>query len=246
MATKSRRFCPIADRAGQAGRAQARDGSVKRVLVFLGMLGLFGVPGAPVLAQQATGESCARIEAEVKRLLCYDLIFRTVKPAAVTSEGIIPAEPEDEEPLSEEDAMAWPLTSTPLPNGKGMAVSITAISPEPITDSDQFAKLSVNCVNNATSVTFWFPGYFMSSDADGRLLKAQVDGAETQSLATTGIDSMMNVSSNAVAIPFAKALMAGNTVVVTATPSSGSAVKASFDLKGLTQAIRPIRQACGW
>jgi len=194
-------------------------------------------PAPPALAE-ATGESCALIEAEVKRLLCYDLVFRASprKP--------VPA-PEDFE-IDPEVAAAWPMTSMPSPRGKGQMITIKTISPEPMTESDQFASLSVTCDADRTSLTFWFPGYFMTQDDNGRLLKARIDGGKVQEFQTSGADSMMSISGGTAAIPVIEQLLEAKTVAVTVSPSSGPPVEAEFVLDGMSQAIQPVRAACGW
>jgi hypothetical protein len=84
----------------------------------------------------------------------------------------------------------------------------------------------------------------MSSDE--RTLEASIDGAEAQKFTTTGYDSQMAINASATALPFIQQLMEANTVVVSAKPSSGPKFSATFSLDGMTKAMAPIRQSCGW
>ena len=190
----------------------------------------------------ATGQSCARIEDEAKRLLCYDLVFRTGVPGI---DPFVPAAPQATAEAEAEDTFdeRWPLSSTPSPNGRGMFLTLSNESPQPISDSDQLAKLTISCAGANTSLSFWFPGHYMSSE--GRVLEASYDGGKVEKYEVGGYDSQMSLSGNQ-SIPVIKQLMAANKVKVSATPSSGPKFSAQFDLAGLTKAITPIREACGW
>lgn len=209
-----------------------------RTLALLALIPVFAA--APALAQPAaTGQSCARIDDEAKRLLCYDLVFRTGVP------GVDPSAPPPTKTvtLDEQLVEGWPLTTAPSPTGKGVFMTLTNISPEPMTDSDQSAKLTISCAGANTSISFWFPGRYMSSE--GRVLEASYDGSKAEKYDVGGYDSQMSLSGNK-SIPVIKQLMAANKVKVSATPSSGPKFSAEFDLAGLTKAITPIREACGW
>jgi type VI secretion system protein VasI len=48
------------------------------------------------------------------------------------------------------------------------------------------------------------------------------------------------------AIPFLKEIMAGQKLLVRATPWSDNAVTGEFSIIGLDEAIKPLRKACGW
>lgn len=211
---------------------------MKRSLALLALVPLFAA--APALAQPvATGQSCARIEDEARRLLCYDLVFRTGVP------GIDPAAPPPAKMATLDDVVVegWPMTTAPSPTGKGSFMTLTNISTAPMSDSDQSAKLTVSCAGSNSSVSFWFPGHFMSTD--GRVLEASYDGAKAEKYDVGGYDSQMALTGPK-SIPVIKQLMAANKIKVTATPTSGPKFSAEFDLAGLTKAITPLREACGW
>ena len=212
---------------------------MKRTLALLALVPLLSAT-APAPAQQAaTGQSCARIDDEAKRLLCYDLVFRTGVP------GVDPSAPPPEKTASLDSQIVegWPLTTSPSPNGKGLFLTITNTAPEPMPDSDQPAKLTISCAGEATSLSFWFPGRYMSTEK--RILEVSYDGAKAEKYETGGYDSQMSIS-GAKSIPVLKQLIAANSVKVTATPTSGPKFSVEFDLSGLGQAITPLREACGW
>jgi type VI secretion system protein VasI len=198
----------------------------------------------PVIAQApATGQTCARIDDEARRLLCYDLIFRTGAnaPDPVTGISAAPSNPTIDLTTAVD---GWPLTTSPSPVGPGRFITVTNISSEPMSDSDQMAKLSITCGNNNTSLSFWFPSHYMSDD--DRAVSITIDGGKAQSVNTGGYDSMMSVGTSAVAVPLVKQLMDAKTATISASPSSGPKVTAKFTLTGMTQALAPIRTACGW
>jgi hypothetical protein len=198
---------------------------------------------APAFAQtRASGESCARIDEAAKRLICYDLLFRTGANAAdpLTGESAPPQEPIDLTTAVE----GWPLTTSPSPIGPGRFITVTTESDKPISDSDLMAELTITCGAGNTSLSFWFPGHYMSSE--NRVLEASIDGGAAETYTTTGYDSQMAINASATALPLIQELMAANSVTVSAKPSSGPKFSATFSLAGMTRAVAPIRQSCGW
>jgi len=212
---------------------------VTRISALLALAPLLAA--APALAQPAaTGQSCARIDDEAKRLLCYDLVFRTGVPGIDPS---TPLPPPKAAAVEAEGVDSWPLTTAASPTGKGMFMTLTNISLEPLPDSDQSGRITISCAGTNTSLSFWFPGFYMSSDE--RVVEASYDGGKAETYEAGGFDAQMSIS-GAKSIPIIKQLMAANKVKVSAKPSSGPKVSAEFDLAGLTKAMTPLREACGW
>jgi len=65
-------------------------------------------------------------------------------------------------------------------------------------------------------------------------------------LETIASESVMILFGGTKSVPFLKALLAGKQLHLTAKPTSGPPVDADFSLDGLSQAIVPVQQACGW
>jgi len=217
---------------------------VNRCLILSVLLAAAAFAPLPVLGQ-ASGESCATIEDEARRLICYDLVFRK-QPAPLPAAASDAAALEPREEMDPELAALWPVTTVPTPVGNGMLVTVANNSPEPMSGSDLFARMIISCGNNSTSLRFVFPGYFMTNDGKSNMLELQIDGGEAQTFETNAVDSILNFGGTDESLPVIQQLMAANTVSLTATPSSGAPIKASFDLQGMSQALTPVREACNW
>ncbi len=207
-------------------------------LVLLGTL--CGAPAAPAFAQSATGYTCAQIEDEARRLLCYDLVFRA------GAGGEQPGSPSAQSLAGAATNPNWPLRTETSRLGQGMALTITRTSTEPISGDDQMGEVSINCDDNRTSMSFVLPGYFMASGDGGNVVRARVDLQAFESYETIASESIMILFGGTRSLPLIRKMLEGSQLTVEATSSSGEEVTVTYDLDGLTEAIQPIRQSCNW
>ncbi|MDB5506951.1 MAG: hypothetical protein JWR75_1589 [Devosia sp.] len=210
--------------------------------VALSLLLLATIPGTPVLAQTATGKSCSLIQDEARRLLCYDLVFRA---GAGGPDAELTSAPSFAN-LSTSFDPNWPLRTESSKLGQGLALTLTTRSLEPISGDDQMGEVSINCDDNRTSLSFVFPGYFIAPGDGGNILTASVDGSGKASYETIASDSIMILFGGTKSLPLLQQMLAGDTLDVSVKASSGETVAVSYALKGLGEAIAPLRQACNW
>ena len=108
--------------------------------------------------------------------------------------------------------------------------------------------LFVRCQEGVTAALFTFGDHFMSDIQGYGRIDYRVDDKKASHLSTiTSTDNnSLGLWSGKRAIPFIKAMMAGDKLVIRATPYGESPVKATFPIAGLTGAVTDLRKACKW
>lgn len=110
------------------------------------------------------------------------------------------------------------------------------------------AVLWLRCMENTTAVLMDFNGHFMSDIQGYGRVEYRLDDAEMARFATTAStdNSTLGLWRGNVAIPFIKRLLAHERLILRATPYNESAVTATFDIRGIDEAVIELRETCGW
>lgn len=110
------------------------------------------------------------------------------------------------------------------------------------------AVLTIRCMENRTSVFFQFADHFLADIEGYGDITYRIDSkpARKRSFSESTDNEALGLWSGGAAIPFAKELFSGEAMFVRAVPFNESPVEAEFNIKGLADAIRPLRKACGW
>ncbi len=102
--------------------------------------------------------------------------------------------------------------------------------------------LYLRCAENKTEAYInW--GVFLGSDNTKVLLRYDKEKAKTRRWGLSTDHKATFVRGN---IPFIKKLLKHKKLLVQVTPYSDSPVTTTFDLRGLKEAIKPLRKACHW
>lgn len=152
------------------------------------------------------------------------------------------------------DAMegAWAIKISVSPLDDSTAVFITTRS-ENVHKSrsgrEETLWLYLRCMENTTSAYIDFAGEFMASGASDTVpLTYRIDKEEAKTVRLTESNSHESLGwwSGSTAIPFIKDLIGKEQLYVRAMPYNESLVDGTFELDGLEQAIKPLREACHW
>lgn len=178
----------------------------------------------------AAGEECARMEDSAKRLLCYDLKYRTKQTVATVSR--------------------WQVAEqiSKISDVKNVVLQLDSLEPL----SGRFgrkaeATLVITCREKKTLAYIVFGGHFMSDHSNGTVTyRIDKRPAVKKRMQNSNDHQALGLWDAGEAIPFIRELVGGTSLYVQATPHSESAVSAEFPISGLAEAIKPLQEACNW
>lgn len=109
-------------------------------------------------------------------------------------------------------------------------------------------SLVLRCLENTTAAFVHFDGLHMADiQGYGRVtFRVDKQKAFTRNMDVSTNNKALGLWGGGSAIPFAKQLFGGSTLLVQATPFSDSPVTFSLNIEGLEEAIKPLRSACNW
>jgi len=172
---------------------------------------------------------CASLEGELMRLACYDQLARAC--------GLLASSPD-------KDNGKWVVNveTNPLDDSKMVALVLTADTGA--TRLGEKVVLVLRCMSGETKVFIIWSDYLGSGSG------TDVTWRVGDSPATTARWRLSTDSTTTFypydAIAFIGQLIGVSRLVAQVTPYNESPITAVFDLRGLANAVRPLREACGW
>jgi type VI secretion system protein VasI len=194
------------------------------------------VTAALVLPSLGVAQDCRTIESDLDRLACYD---RESGRTPVTT--VVPTKSEwgvrvDESEMTDETTVVLRVESEdPVQcNFSGM----------------ERPTLILRCQENTTAVYIATDGCHMASSEYNNYgdvtYRLDNDPARTRGFQESTDNRALGLWSGGEAIPLIKAMLGHDEMLVRFTPFSSSPLTAKFPIAGLDEAVRPLREACGW
>ena len=112
-----------------------------------------------------------------------------------------------------------------------------------------YAQLYIRCRENTTAVYLSTQCHLASSqynsygDVDIRI---DEKATRTLSMDSSTSNDSLGFWSGGKAIPLIKSMLDGDVMLARFTPYGESAVTARFEISGISEAIKPLRESCGW
>ena len=108
--------------------------------------------------------------------------------------------------------------------------------------------IGISCRENETSIYFLFAGCFMSDVDGGDRVTYRIDKqpASTIEMAISTNNMALGLWHGGRSIPLLKKLFGAKKLLIRAQPFSDSAVTGEYEISGLSEAIKPLRNACNW
>lgn len=179
---------------------------------------------------------CGKIDNDLDRLACYDKISgRTPATQFLSPAG------------------KWGVRIDKSPFKDTTDVFMSIASDEPINcgriSGPAYAQLHLRCHENTTAIYISTQCHLTSSQYnDYGGVEVRIDDAPSRKVAmdsSTSNDSL-GLWSGGKAIPFIKTMIGKDVMLTRFTPYSESPVTARFQISGLGEAIKPLRESCGW
>jgi len=175
---------------------------------------------------------CATEDSDKVRLMCYDSL--------ATKAGI--KEPEAE---VVSDPGKWNVYEEKSPIDDSRNVHLFVMSNETVKSGYNTVKpsLHIRCSENKTNV-FLNWGLYLGLEKTKMLTRFDKEKATMSSWSISTNNEAAFVRGND--IEFAKKVMKHQKLLVQVTPFGENSVMTTFNISGLSEAIKPLREACHW
>lgn len=181
----------------------------------------------------ATADECREIDNDLDRLACYDLQSgRTPKAESVQTDN------------------KWDvrIESSDFDDTKSVFISTKSESDLSCGFlSQRPATLTIRCMENTTSVLFTTNCHVTDIQDYGKVdVRLDRDPAFVVNTYASTNNKTLGLWEGHRSIPFIKKMFGKDQMVIRFTPFSESPVTAKFDVSGLEETIKPLRESCGW
>jgi type VI secretion system protein VasI len=214
----------------------ARIGAVKAWLIIAALSVCIG---DAAIADEAT-DRCGALSNETARLACYDQLFAQVSseadlsldPIEQTNTGSWDVEVNASVMTDDRNIFAWLSSSNTLParfGGRGPA------------------RMLVRCRENTTALMLMFNDHHMADLQSYGRVEYRIDDRAMQRVNMTEStdNKALGLWQGNRSIPFIKAMLGHDQLIVRATPFSGSPLTATFPIEGIDNALIEVRETCG-
>lgn len=169
---------------------------------------------------------CQVIDDSLQRLACYDATFNN-KVETKSESG------------------EWKVTTTsPIDGSTSVFLSIN--SNDPILDRDgrsQHPSMVIRCAENSTDLYITWNAFIGSNEAQ---LLTRIDSEKAvKKYWSISTDNKTTLHPSGT-INFINSLLGKEALLVQVTPYGASPINTVFNISGLDEAIKPLREACKW
>lgn len=225
-----------------------RAGWIALVAATLVLGGAICPGGRALAADEAALERCRALKTASARLGCYDSLL---PPTADGAESA-PAAPAVSQTPKSLATGKWSVRTETSKMADTWDVFLT-LGSENLVKCRSFGgrsemRLVLRCMENTTSAFMVGDCHFASGFQGYGRVTYRVDKkkARTVSMDASTDNEALGLWRGRTAIPFIKQLIGGETLLMRATPFNESPIEVEFDIRGLEEAVKPLRESCGW
>lgn len=200
--------------------------------IAIGTLAMLAMTAATAANEKTEIAKCAAQAADAARLICYDTLAKNLgvdKPKTTSGKG----------------AGKWQVSveKSPIDDSTNVYMRVQAEAPVGTGYKRAHPSLFIRCMeNNTSSFINW--GMFLGTDETRVLTRLDSNAAAERNWSiSTDRKAVFRPGDN---VAWAQELMRYKKLLVQVTPYGESPVMATFDLTGLSEAIKPLREACHW
>lgn len=179
-------------------------------------------------------ENCKKIEDDVQRLECFDAKFGVSFP--------------EEETLNQGE---WEkvVEISKLTDEKSVFLSLKS-------ENDLLgrfqgsgpATLHLRCLENTTSIFIVMNGHFLADIQGYGQVEYRIDNGTMRSrgFSESTDNEALGLWNGGQSIPFIKAFLGGRKLILRLTPYNQSPMTVEFNIAGIDDAIKELRETCSW
>ncbi len=174
---------------------------------------------------------CAANNSDASRLICYDNLAKSLGVSGPKTR-------------IEKGAGSWSVRvdKSPIDDSENVYMRVDSDNEIGSGYRTKRPSLHIRCAENKTNV-FVTWGMYLGLNSTRMLTRFDDKKATTSSWYISTDNKAVFAKSD---IPLAKSMMKYSKVLMQITPHSESPVMATFDISGLTEAIKPLRKSCNW
>lgn len=191
----------------------------------------FIATGSAYSSEKQEIAKCAAKQSDAARLICYDQLARSL--------GV------DKPKTTVQGKGDWNIRVDHSPIDDSRNVYLSVDSQETVLSGYNAVRpsLFIRCAENTTNV-FVNWGLYLGLDSTRMLTRFDDAKATTNKWSISTDNKTVFVRGSDIA--FTKKMMNYNKLLVQITPYGESPVMATFNIRGLSGAIKPLREACHW
>ena len=186
----------------------------------------------------ATVDDCSKINTSGERLACFD---------AISKQNELPA---SEEIKGDEQKSKWVLETIQPEMNAGTMYTIIMIADHHIGRNHRHVgagAILISCWKSSMSVFFLTGGPL--DEHNGRsFVRYQLDQEPTKTIEMSLQETQLSIGlwSSEQSIPFIKEMFGHDKMLVLLEGYKGNTETLEFPIKGLEEALKPLRKACNW
>lgn len=186
-----------------------------------------------------TTDDCSKIKTDAERLACFDNISKQNETSAN-------AEAEGDGQKSK-----WKLNTTQSKMDDSTSYSLTALSDNKIDggmDDSGYGAVMIGCSKRLSTTITFTTGDVLASDEGASTANYRLDKerAHIVPMLVTQTHDWVGLWTNEYSVPFIKKMFGHDKLLIEVNRYGRTPAILEFSLKGLEEAIKPIRQACNW
>ena len=173
---------------------------------------------------------CAVIEGDLARLDCFDQLAKAHKLNGPQSQ-----------PVNVTDTGGWVVSQDQNPVDDSKTVILINRAKSGVGRYGDPVTLLIRCKSNSTDLFVNWNTYLGSEISVLSRVGAEKAESEEWDLSTD-----KKATFHPAPIPFIKSILTNEKLVLQTTPYNENPITAVFDTRGLNNAIKPLREVCGW
>jgi len=189
-------------------------------------------------AFSATIDDCSKITTDAERLACFDSVSKQNETSANT------------EAKSDEQKSGWDFYTEKSKMDDSISYTIKLTTDNRINgggNDEKYGVIFIDCSKIAMSIAFYAGGIVDEYDGISRVrYRLDKEQAKIMDMTTIKPNYIVGLWNEEKSVPFIKEMFGHDKMLVEVSRYGRTSAEMEFSIKGLEEAIKPVRKACNW